>query len=93
MADPLSCDKDGHLAMEGEAYLLEGRGVGVSEEVVNESSVLSERFCTGAIAYSGTLDDAFISAAVVNESYKTFVENGDFNVKERFRFGHDQVSH
>lgn len=46
MSDPLSCNEDGHFAVEGELDLFEGRGVFVSEEIVDEASVLSVAFCS-----------------------------------------------
>ncbi len=93
VADPLAGHEDRHLDVEGEDHLLEGAGVTVPEQVVDERPVFADGFGPVAVRDAGGLDDAGVAAEVVDEAHEAVVEDLKLLVEQRFGFGDCDVGH
>ena len=63
------------------------------DQIMDQRSVLPNRFRTFAIADASGLHDALIAAHVVHQSHKTLVQHLNFLVKEGFGFGDSGAGH
>ncbi len=79
--------------MEGEDHLLEGRGMLLAQQVVDEGGVLAEALRAGPVGDPGGLDDALVAPQVVHEADEAFVEHGELAIQYRFGGGHEAVRH
>jgi hypothetical protein len=93
VSNPLSRDEDGHFHVEGEDYLLEGRGVLVSQKIVDEPLVLPERLRSPAIGDARRLHNALVATHVVNQANEALVENGELGIEDFFRFRYQAMTH
>lgn len=93
VAHPLSGHKDRHFAVEGQDHLLEGAGVLMPQQVVNQGSILSEALGAATVADPGGLDDSLVAPHVVHQADEAFVEKGNLLVNQRFGFGDEDAGH
>jgi len=72
--------------MKGEYHLFEGRCMFVSQQVVDQTGVLTDSFGPFALRNSGSLNDTLIASHVVHKSDKTLVQYREFLVQYFFSF-------
>ena len=82
MTYPLACDEDGELDVHFEFTHLEGRGVCVSHEVVDEARVVTSTFGALAVGHTCCLDDSCVVAHVVDDPDEPMVEHGEGLVED-----------
>jgi hypothetical protein len=80
VADPLAGNEDGKLYVEGQDDLLEGTGVLIAQEVVDEARVLANGLGAFAVGDAGGLDDALVAAQVVHKADEPVVQHLEFLV-------------
>ena len=68
--------------MEGEDDLLEGRGVVVAHEIVDQALVLTVALRPLAVADAGALDDPLVAAKIVDEADEALVQNREALVED-----------
>lgn len=79
--------------MKSENDLLEWRRVIVLHQVVDEAFVFADGFGSFTIGNSGCLNDARVSAKIIDESNEAFVETPNLFIDQFFSLGDDDSRH
>ena len=79
--------------MEGEVHLLKGRGVVISQQVVDQALVLSVGLGTTSVGDPCALYDSLITSQVVNQADKTMIKYGEFLIQNLFSSADDAMCH
>jgi hypothetical protein len=93
VTDPLASDEDRHLDMKSEVYLLERRGMVIPHQIVDQSFVFPIRLRPFPVRDTGALDDSLVTAKIIDQSDEPMIEQREFLVQNRFRFGNNAMCH
>ena len=75
MTHPLTRHKNRHFDVQLDATHLKRRAVTMLEQIMNETSIITQRFCSRAIRDTRRLHNGSIIAHVINNPQKTMIEN------------------
>ena len=93
MSNPLSRNKNRQFDMKGKNDLLERRGVFVPQQIVDQTFIFSDCFCTVSVRNPCCLYDWGVASNIINQTYKSFIKNGKRPVQNRFCFGNNTMRH